>query len=85
MVLHLLYGQQQLQDCLNLLSAHDTLLLMDASVLECASESLSNLPCKVMLLDESDSHRAGNDGIGVIDTTGWLELVSHYSHSMSWA
>ena len=85
MVLHLLFGQQQIQDCLNLVGAHDTLLLMDASVLECASEPLSSLPCKVMLLDESGSHRTGNDGISLIDTTGWLELINHYPHSMSWA
>ena len=85
MVLHLLFGQQQLQDCLRLVNADDTLLVMDASVLECTSESLSTLPCKVMLLDESGSHRTGNDSISLIDTTGWLELVSHYPHSMSWA
>ena len=85
MVLHLLFGQQQLQDCLRLVNADDTLLVMDASVLECTSESLSALPCKVMLLDESGSHRAGSDDISLIDTASWLELVSHYPHSMSWA
>lgn len=85
MVLHLLFGQQQLQDCLHLVNAHDTLLVMDANVFECASESLSTVPCKVMLLDESGSHGAGSDDISLIDTAGWLELVSHYPHSMSWA
>ena len=85
MVLHLLFGQQQLQDCLQLVNAHDTLLVMDASVFEGASESLTTLPCKVMLLDESGSHGAGSDDISLIDTAGWLELVSHYPHSMSWA
>ena len=47
MVLHLLYGQQQLQDCLALLAADDTLLVMDAELLE-VTDALESLPCSVM-------------------------------------
>ena len=34
MVLHHLYGQQQLQDCLALLATDDTLLVMNAELLD---------------------------------------------------
>ena len=48
MVLHLLYGQQQLQNCLDLLDADDTLLVMDASIIEALGESLSSLPTRFL-------------------------------------
>ena len=84
MVLHHLYGQQQLADCLNLVGADDTLLIMDAGLLEVTSEALATLPCAVMLLDDAESHSANHAGLPVIDTTGWLKLVCVHAHSMSW-
>jgi hypothetical protein len=84
MVLHLLFGQQQLQDCLALLAADDTLLVMDAELLE-VTDALENLPCSVMLLEDSKLTGANNGSIPIIDTTGWLELVGQHPHSMSWA
>ena len=83
MVLHHLYGQQQLQDCLALLAADDTLLIMDAELLE-VTDALESLPCSVMLLDDSEPHGANNGSLPIIDTTGWIELVSQHPHSMSW-
>ena len=83
MVLHLLYGQQQLQDCLALLAADDTLLIMDAELLE-ATGALESLTCSVMLLDDSEPSGANNGSLPIIDTTGWIELVSQHPHSMSW-
>ena len=85
MVLHLLYGQQQLQNCLDLLVADDTLLVMDASIIEAVGESLSSLPCDVIVLDDSDSNGARNDGLVVTDTVGLLDLIMRYPHSMSWS
>jgi len=85
MVLHLLYGQQQLQNCLDLLGADDTLLVMEAVVLEAVSESLSGLPCGVMVLDDSHSNRARNDGLSATDTIGLLDLIMRYPHSLSWS
>jgi len=83
MVLHLLYGQQQLQACLALLAADDTLLVMDAELLE-VTDALESLPCSAMLLDDSEPNTANNGSLPIIDTTGWIELVSQHPHSMSW-
>ena len=83
MALHLLYGQQQLEDCLALLAADDTLLVMDAQLLE-VTDVLERLPCSVMLLDDSEPNGANNGSLQIIDTTGWIELVSQHPHSMSW-
>ena len=85
MVLHHLYGQQQLADCLALVGPDDTVLIMDAGLLEVASDALSTLPCVAMLLGDAESHSADHAGLPVIDTRGWLELVCQYPHSMSWA
>ena len=85
MVLHLLYGQQQLQNCLDLLGADDTLLVMEAAVLEAVSESLSGLPCDVMVLDDSHSNRARDDGLSATDTIGLLDLIMRHPHSVSWS
>ena len=85
MVLHLLYGQQQLQNCLDLLDADDTLLVMEAAVAEAVSGSVSGLSCDVMVLDESDSNRARSDGLSVTDTAGLLDLIIRHTHSVSWS
>ena len=84
MVLHHLYGQQQLADCLSLVGADDTLLIMDAGLLEAAGDTLSALPCAVMLLDNAEGLGIDHRNITVIDTSRWLELVCQHLHSMSW-
>lgn len=85
MVLHLLYGQQQLQNCLDLLDADDTLLVMEAAVVEAVSGSFSGLPCDVMVLDESDSNKARSDSLRTTDTAGLLDLIIRHPHSVSWS
>ena len=85
MVLHHLYGQQQLSDCLTLVGTDDTLLVMYASLLDGLADALSTLPCTVMLLDDDAPHDPRYSGLPVIDTNGWLELVCQHPHSMSWA
>ena len=85
MVLHHLYGQQQLADCLTLVGADDTLLIMDAGLLEVAGDALLALPCAVMLLSDIEFHGTDRRGLPVINISGWLELVCQYPHSMSWA
>lgn len=85
MVLHHLYGQQQLSDCMTLVGADDTVLIMDAGLLAVAGDALSALPCAVMLLNDGGSHRESHGDLPVIDTTGWLDLVCQHPHSMSWA
>ncbi len=83
MVLHLLYGQQQLQDCLALLAADDTLLVLDPELLK-VTDALGSLPCSVMLLDDSEPNGASSGSLPIIDTNGWIELVRRHPHSMSW-
>ena len=85
MVLHLLYGQQQLQNCLDLLGADDTVLVMEAAVAEAVRGSFSGLQCDVMVLDESDSSRARSDSLRVTDTAGLMDLIMRYPHSVSWS
>lgn len=85
MILHLLYGRQQLQNCLDLMSPDDTLLVMEAAVVEAVRESFSGLPCDVIVLDDSDSNEARNDGFSVTDTVGLLDLVMRHPHSVSWS
>ena len=84
MVLHHLYGQQQLADCLALVGANDTLLIMDAGLLEVAGDALLALPCAVMLINDTEFYGTDHSGPPVIDTSGWLELVCQHPHSMSW-
>ena len=84
MVLHHLYGQQQLADCLSLVGADDTVLIMDAGLLEVAGDAFSSFSCAVMVLDDAESHSADHAGLPVIDTTGWLDLVCRHPHGMSW-
>ena len=85
MVLHHLYGQQQLADCLAIAGPEDTLLIMDAGLLEVAGDALSTSPCAVILLDDAEPQSADRAGLPVTDTSGWLDLVCRYPHSMSWA
>ena len=85
MVLHHLYGQHQLADCLNLVGADDTVLIMDTGLLEVAADAFSTLSCAVLVLDDAKSHGADHGGLPVIDTIGWLDLVCQHPHSMSWA
>ena len=84
MVLHHLFGQQQLADCLTLVGADDTVLIIDAGLLEVAGDAFSTLSCAVMVLDGAESHSADHASLPVIDPTGWLELVCQHPHSMSW-
>ena len=85
MVLHLLYGQQQLQNCLDLLGADDTLLVMETAIAEAVRESLSGLSCDVIVLDVSDSDGIRTDGLRVTDTAGLLDLIIRHPHSVSWS
>ena len=84
MVLHHLYGHEQLADFLSLVGADDTVLIMDAGLLEVAGDALSTLPCATLLLEDAESHSADHVGLPVIDTGGWLDLVCRHPHSMSW-
>ena len=84
MTLHMLFGSAQLENCLALLGASDTLMVMDRDALASLSVATVTLPCDVVVLEDARSGPGANEGFALIDTAGWLELISHYRHSMSW-
>lgn len=84
MTLHMLFGSVQLENCLALLGASDTLMVMDCDALASLSVATVTLPCDVVVLDDARSEPDANEGFALIDTAGWLELISQYRHSMSW-
>ena len=83
MTLHMLFGNAQLETCLALLRADDTLLVMDRDALESLNVGTEALPCDVVVLEDATG-RDANEGFALIDTAGWLELVCQHTHSMSW-
>ena len=84
MMLHMLFGRAQLENCLALLGPSDTLLVMDRDVLESLSAGAEAVPCDVVVLEDARSGLDANEGFALIDTAGWLELVCQHTHSMSW-
>ena len=84
MTLHMLFGSAQLETCLALLGASDTLLVMDRDALESLSAATVATPCNVVVLEDARSGPDTNEGFTLIDAAGWLELVCQHPHSMSW-
>ena len=84
MTLHMLFGSAQLETCLALLRADDTLMVMDREALESLSVATVAPPCDIVVLEDARSGPAADEGFALIDTAGWLELVCHHPHSMSW-
>ena len=84
MTLHMLFGSAQLENCLALLGANDTLMVMDRDALESLSVATVALPCDVVVLEDVRSSPDANVGFALVDTLGWLELISQHPHSMSW-
>ena len=84
MTLHMLFGSAQLDTCLALLGASDTLMVMDRDALESLNAATVATPCNVVVLEDARSGPDANEGFALIDTAGWLELVCQHTHSMSW-
>ena len=84
MTLHMLFGSAQLESCLALLRASDTLMVMDRNALESLSMATVAVPCDVGVLEDARSGPDANEGFALIDTAGWVELVRRHPHSMSW-
>ena len=83
MTLHMLFGSAQLEECLALLNADDTLMVMNSHALESLNVATVAPPCDVVLLEDATGPDA-NEGFALIDTETWLELVCQHPHSMSW-
>ena len=84
MTLHMLFGNAQLETCLALLGASDTLMVLDRDALESLTVATVALPCDVVVLEDARSGLDANEGFALIDTAGWIELVCQHPHSMSW-
>jgi len=84
MTLHMLFGSAQLETCLALLRADDTLMVMDREALESLSVATVAPPCDIVVLEDTRPGPDANEGFALIDTAGWLELVCQHPHSMSW-
>ena len=84
MTLHMLFGSAQLETCLALLRASDTLMVMDSDAIESLSAATVATPCNVVVLEDAYSGPDAKEGFALIDTAGWLELVCQHPHSMSW-
>ena len=84
MTLHMLFGSEQLETCLALLRADDTLMVMDREALESLSVATVAPPCDIVVLEDARLGPDANEGFSLIDTAGWLELVCQHPHSMSW-
>ena len=84
MMLHMLFGSAQLENCLALLKADDTLMVIDSGTLESLTAATVALPCNVVVLEDARSGPDANEGFALIDTEGWLELFCQYPHSVSW-
>ena len=84
MTLHMLFGSAQLETCLALLGASDTLMVMDRDALDSLSAATVATPCNVVVLEDARSGPEANLGFALIDNAGWLELVCQHPHSMSW-
>ena len=84
MTLHMLFGCAQLDICLELLTASDTLMVIHTDALEALNTARSALPCEVVALKDASLGPVSHEGLTVIDTAGWLELICQHPHSMSW-
>ena len=86
MALHLLFGDKQLTECLLLLRAEDTLIVMTPALAHALEAELSAAPCRVVVLHENDSAiDETNADCSYISAAQWIALSCEHAHSMSWA
>ena len=86
MALHLLFGDKQLTECLLLLSAEDTLIVMTPILAKALKADLSAAPCRIVVLHENDNAMDETDADWPrISTAEWIALSCEHAHSMSWA
>ena len=86
MALHLLFGDKQLTECLLLLSAQDTLIVMTPILAKALKTDLSTAPCRIVVLHEDDDDiDVTNTDWPCISASEWIALSCEHAHSMSWA
>lgn len=86
MALHLLFGDKQLTECLLLLGAEDTLIVMRPTLAHTLKAHLNAAPCSIAVLHEDDNGIDGSDAEWPrINTAEWVSLTCEYAHGMSWS
>jgi len=86
MALHLLFGDKQLTECLLLLSAEDTLIVMTPILAKALKTDLSTAPCRIVVLHgDDDDIDVTNTDWPSISASEWITLSCEHAHSMSWA
>ena len=84
MVLHMLYGMEQLPECAALLTSADTVIVMEPATVTIDSKTLSSLPCPAFALDTAALTTPDDENLPRIDVAKWVELTSRHPHSMTW-
>jgi len=86
MALHLLFGNKQLTECLLLLGAKDTLIVMTPTLADALKADLNVAPCHIVVLQRDGDDIDGADADWPrITTAEWIALSCEHAHSMSWA
>ena len=86
MALHLLFGDKQLTECLPLLGAEDTLIVMRPTLAHTLKAHLNAAPCSIVVLHEDDDDINETDADWPrISAAEWIALSCEHAHSMSWA
>ena len=86
MALHLLFGDKQLTECLLLLSAEDTLIVMTPTLAHALKADLNVAPCRIVVLQRDGDDIDGADADWpCISASEWIALSCEHAHSMSWA
>ena len=86
MALHMLFGDKQLSECLLLLGAKDTLIVMTPVLAKALKADLSAAPCRIVVLHEDDDDiDVTNTDWPCISAAEWIALSCEHAHSMSWA
>ena len=84
MVLHMLYGTEQLPECLALLTSDDSVIVMEPATGLVDLKTLSSLPCPVFELDATALEASDDDSLPRISIATWVELATRHPHSMTW-
>ena len=84
MVLHMLYGTQQLPECIALLTSADTVIVMEPATVIMDSKTLSSLPCPAFALDTAALKATDDGNFPRINVAKWVELTCLHAHSMTW-
>ena len=84
MVLHMLYGTEELSECIALLTSADSVVVMEPATVIIDSKALSTLPCPAFALDTAALKSTDDDKLPLIDIAKWVELTTRHPHSMTW-